>query len=58
LNQICKGYKRNKKAEKEKEKEEIKIEEGPRGRFWPSNKIGPQPILKTRTGTLIHSSPR
>jgi hypothetical protein len=33
LNQICKGYKRNKKAEKEKEKEEIKIEEGRRGQF-------------------------
>jgi hypothetical protein len=43
LNQICKGYKRNKKAEKEKEKEEIKIEKGLREPFRPRSETSPQP---------------
>jgi hypothetical protein len=38
LNQICKIYKRNQKTEKEKVKEEIKIEKGA-----PGTTFGPVP---------------
>jgi hypothetical protein len=43
LKLLCKICERNKKTEKEKEENEIKIEKGPREPLGPEEKSDPQP---------------
>jgi hypothetical protein len=58
LKHFCKSYKRNKKIEKQKEENKIKIEKGRRERFGPEEETAHGPVPLNRTGTLRWPHPR
>jgi hypothetical protein len=58
LSQICKTYKRNQKTEKEKEKEEIKIEKrAPGTTFGPASEASRGPVSNPEPIPLDPSPP-
>jgi hypothetical protein len=58
LKNLCKSYERNKKSEKEKEENKIKMEKGRGKRFGPTPEASRGPVSKPEPVCCVFPLPR